>query len=247
MLRFVRYHLCKIIKLCKDEVKKMQFVIRYSPDRSKIHEMCKKLFQKFMGCQNLFLTTTKITKCIIKLLIFMHMHQNFSPTAMRLKKNVTKPSILFVLQYSSFLNVIKFNKCVAGLLIFVFLYLTQFLIDIRLNKCVIKAVSEESFMLKNCHDKYKTQEICDEAVGDFLPALKFIPYWFVTNKMIKNFILLYSQMTIYFLFFDEDPRNMKFSYVEICILRSQKVIMLTLMMLILMRIILRLSFMSDMD
>ena len=44
MLRFVRYHLCKIIKLCKDEVKKMQFVIRYSPDRSKIHEMCKKLF-----------------------------------------------------------------------------------------------------------------------------------------------------------------------------------------------------------
>ena len=28
--------------------------------------------------------------------------------------------------------------------------------------------------------------MCDKAVDDFLPALKFVPEWFVTSKMIKN-------------------------------------------------------------
>ena len=49
-----------------------------------------------------------------------------------------------------------------------------------------KAVSENPFMLKYCHDKYKTQEICDKVADDFLPALKFVPDWFVTSKMIKK-------------------------------------------------------------
>ena len=31
-----------------------------------------------------------------------------------------------------------------------------------------------------------TQEMCDEAVNDSLAALKFIPNWFVTSKMIKE-------------------------------------------------------------
>ena len=60
-----------------------------------------------------------------------------------------------------------------------------------------KAVFQDPFMVKNCHDKYKTQEMCHKAVDDFLLALKFVPHWFVTNKIIKNFILLYSQMMIY--------------------------------------------------
>ena len=49
-----------------------------------------------------------------------------------------------------------------------------------------KAVSENPFMLKYCHDKYKTQEICDKVADDFLTALKFVPDWFVTSKMIKK-------------------------------------------------------------
>ena len=28
--------------------------------------------------------------------------------------------------------------------------------------------------------------MCDKAIDDFLPALKFVPDWFVTNKMIKK-------------------------------------------------------------
>ena len=38
-----------------------------------------------------------------------------------------------------------------------------------------KVVFEDPLMLKYCLDKYKTQEMCDKAADDFLPALKFVP------------------------------------------------------------------------
>ena len=60
-----------------------------------------------------------------------------------------------------------------------------------------KIVSDDPFKLKYCHDRYKTQEMCNKAVQDFLPALKFVPDWFVTSKMIKNFLLLYIQIILY--------------------------------------------------
>ena len=31
------------------------------------------------------------------------------------------------------------------------------------------------------------QKICDEAIENCLAALKFIPDWFVTSKMLKRF------------------------------------------------------------
>ena len=41
----------------------------------------------------------------------------------------------------------------------------------------------------NCH---KNQQMCNKAVDDFLPALKFVPHRFVTSKMIKKvFTILY--------------------------------------------------------
>ena len=39
--------------------------------------------------------------------------------------------------------------------------------------------------------------MCDKAVNDFLPALKFVPDWFVTSKMIKTLMMFYSLMIIY--------------------------------------------------
>ena len=35
-----------------------------------------------------------------------------------------------------------------------------------------KIISDDPFKLKYCHDRYKTQQMCDEAVDDFLAALK---------------------------------------------------------------------------
>ena len=46
-----------------------------------------------------------------------------------------------------------------------------------------KAVFEDPFMLKYCHDRYKTHKMCDKAVDDSLPALKFVLDWSVARKM----------------------------------------------------------------
>ena len=49
----------------------------------------------------------------------------------------------------------------------------MFLINIRLIKCVIKVVD------------------------DRLAAFKFVPEWFVTSKMIKTLLLIFTHMKIY--------------------------------------------------
>ena len=53
-----------------------------------------------------------------------------------------------------------------------------------------KIVSEDLFKLKYCQDRYKNEEMCNKAACryDFLPALKFVPDSFVTNKMIKKLL-----------------------------------------------------------
>ena len=73
-----------------------------------------------------------------------------------------------------------------------------------------KAVSNDLFMIKYCLGRYKTQEICDKAVNDFLPALKLVPDWFVTSKMVKKLHNpLFTDDDI--LFFKRDSANVTFS------------------------------------
>ena len=47
-------------------------------------------------------------------------------------------------------------------------------------------VSEDTFLIVYCPDKYKSQRMCDEAVGNCLAAFKFIPDWFVTCKILEK-------------------------------------------------------------
>ena len=57
----------------------------------------------------------------------------------------------------------------------------------------------------------------DEAVDDSLAALKLIPDWFVTSKMIKKFYnALYADKNI--LYFNEYSGNIVFSCIEMGIL-----------------------------
>ena len=56
--------------------------------------------------------------------------------------------------------------------------------------------------------------MCDEAVDDSLAALKLIPDWFVTSKMIYN--ALYADENI--LYFDEDSGDVTFCCNEMGIL-----------------------------
>ena len=52
--------------------------------------------------------------------------------------------------------------------------------------------------------------MCDGAVDDCLAALKFVPDWFVTSKMIKIlFIAFYADEDI--LYFNKDSGNVVFS------------------------------------
>ena len=58
-----------------------------------------------------------------------------------------------------------------------------------------------SFYANILPDRYKT--MCDEAFDDYLATLKFIPDWFVTNKILEKFHdALLTNDDI--LFFDED-------------------------------------------
>ena len=55
------------------------------------------------------------------------------------------------------------------------------------------------FLIVYCHDKYKTQIMCDEAVDGCQSALKFISDWLVTSKMIKKRLTdLYDDNLLYF-------------------------------------------------
>ena len=49
-----------------------------------------------------------------------------------------------------------------------------------------KNISENLFMLKYCHDKYKTQKMCNNAVYSCLLTLKFVPDKFVASEMIEK-------------------------------------------------------------
>ena len=84
------------------------------------------------------------------------------------------------------------------------------------SSCRAVKASNDSFILKCCRDRYKTQKICDKVVDDFLPDLKFVADWFGRSKMIKKLQnALFADDT---LFFDKDSGNVTFSSDEMVIL-----------------------------
>ena len=68
---------------------------------------------------------------------------------------------------------------------------------------------EDSFSVRYVPDQYKTQQMCDKGVDYCLVALKFVPDWFVTSKMIKIlFTALYADENR--LYINEDFGNVVF-------------------------------------
>ena len=100
----------------------------------------------------------------------MCMHQNLPLTAIRLKKCAINLPILLPLLPECYKTQ---EVCVKFPLWFLILYL----IDIRLKKCD-KVVFNNFFMPKYCLGRYKSHEMYDKAVNDFLPPLKFVSSWF---------------------------------------------------------------------
>ena len=48
-------------------------------------------------------------------------------------------------------------------------------------------VSEDPFTIAYIPNRYKTQRMCEKVVDDCVAALKLIPDWFITIKMLENF------------------------------------------------------------
>ena len=92
-----------------------------------------------------------------------------------------------------FLNALWLKKCVIKQLIdaFCISYYSW-----SIQEICDTAVPEDSSLKVYCPDKYKTQRMWDEAVDECLTALKLVPDWLVTSKMMKNFLLLCMQMKI---------------------------------------------------
>ena len=60
-----------------------------------------------------------------------------------------------------------------------------------------RIISDDPFSLRYVPDQYKTQQVCDKAVDDCLVVLQFVSDCFVTNKIIKIFLLFCIQMELY--------------------------------------------------
>ena len=56
-----------------------------------------------------------------------------------------------------------------------------------------KVVFENPFMLKYCHNGFKSQEICDKFVDDFPAVSNLFRIGFLQVKILKTYILLCTQ------------------------------------------------------
>ena len=139
------------------------------------------------------------------------------------QKMCNRLSVHILLQYNLFLNTLKHKKYLIKLLILVFLCLILFQITTKLKENYDKVVSKEPFILKYCLDR------CDKAVDAFLPTLKIVLDWFVTNKTLEKLDdAIFSNYDIVFV--NEGSDNVILTMVLIL----HTLVILTLMMITLM-------------
>ena len=82
-----------------------------------------------------------------------------------------------------------------------------------------KVVLKDSFSIRYVPDQCKTQQMCDKAVDNCMAALKLVPRWLVTSKMIKKiFTDLYVDENI--VYFNEYSSSAVFNCNEMDILNT---------------------------
>ena len=95
-----------------------------------------------------------------------------------------------------FLNTLRPKKCLIKLSINVLFHCFYIPDRYKTQETCDRIITENPFSIRYVPDQYKTQ-MCDEAVDDSLAALKFVPVWFVTSKMIKVlFTVFYTDKNI---------------------------------------------------
>ena len=58
----------------------------------------------------------------------------------------------------------------------------------------IKAVEVDTWQLKDVPDHFKTQEMCDKVVRDYLFSLQYVPDWLVTQQQLYTW---YDDVYVY--------------------------------------------------
>ena len=84
-----------------------------------------------------------------------------------------------------FLIELSLKICVIKPLInAIFCLLSQSISHSRNVSVTQKTVSVDRFQLKYCHDRWKTENMCDESVDDSLAVLTFVVNWNVTSTIL---------------------------------------------------------------
>ena len=84
------------------------------------------------------------------------------------------------MHYSLFLHALRLKMCVIKQLIVLFCI---FCIP---GQYKTQEMCADHSLIVYCTDICKNQRMCDEAINDCLAALKPVPDWFVTSKMIEK-------------------------------------------------------------
>ena len=113
----------------------------------------------------------------------------------------------------------------------------------KIQEMCDRVISEDPFMLLYCPHRCKTQGICDEDVDNSLATFKFFSDWLLQLKCLKNWIVIYTLMMICSfvmkIFVNSHLlliKNIWFLYILIKLILA--------MIMILMKMILRLLFIS---
>ena len=136
-----------------------------------------------------------------------------------------------------------FRKCVIKLLILFFVFHSE---RYKAKQMFDRVVSKNPFMLVYCHSK--TQKICNEAVDGCAKALKFIPDWFVTMKMLEMFhemLEIFHHTNDEIIIFDEDLAKSHILLMELVLLMLMLTKLTLSMINIFMKMVLNLLFLSD--
>ena len=161
--------------MCNKVILENGETLKSVPDCYKNQEMCNKAVDNYPHAWEFVPKCYKTQKCVIKVSILSTIE--FVPEWLMTQEMCDKAINTYYFVFDAVHNQYK----------------TQEMCD--------RVVYDDPFLNVYCPDKYITQKMFDKAVDYFIyTTLKIVPHWFVTSKMIKNFLLLCMQMKIYSLY-----------------------------------------------
>ena len=196
--------------MCKHAGKKLPYLIRYVPGQYKTQQMCDKAILENGG------TLKSVSGCYKNQEMCNKAVEN-NPHALEFVPECYKTKKMYNKAFDTYPFTIKLvTECYNTKEMFHrAVHQCFFVFDSMSNKYKTQEICNLAFslyfpLIVYCPYKYITQEMCDEAVDDSPAALKLLPDWFVTSKIIKSFFAaLYADENV--VYFNEYSDNVVFS------------------------------------